>query len=429
MINMNSLSGTINKKNVAFWALYDFANSIVVVVFFLYFTQWLVVENNFSDFWYNMLFIGASILLVFTGPIFGSLADKRKAKLPFLRVVTAMLFIASVATALLANLGPANKTIIILAAICYMLTEYFYQFSLTFYDSLLYEIAPAQKRATISGFGQAANWSGQIAGILISIPILAGSVYLFGHPGRTQTLLPAIMIFAILIIPLLFFFKEKEIPQTVPLEPLLEYKNYFKSFFSLLQYPGVGLFLLSFFFYNDMILTAQNNFPIYLEQVFHVNDNAKSMLLGGILITSAIGAFAGGLIADRIGSKKVLIWILWAWLFVFGGLFYTSNFSFFVTVSIIMGFFYGATWTVSRAVMSLLIPPEKQTYAFSYYSLMARFATLLGPLIWGIITTSLIHLGSVRYKIAGGSLIIFIVIGILIAKKIPDNKIYGTAGE
>ena len=41
----------MNRKNIALWTLYDFANSIVVVVFFLYFSQWLVVDKGVSDFW------------------------------------------------------------------------------------------------------------------------------------------------------------------------------------------------------------------------------------------------------------------------------------------------------------------------------------------------------------------------------------------
>ena len=36
----------MNKKNIFLWTLYDFANSIVMIVFFLYFSQWLVIEKN-----------------------------------------------------------------------------------------------------------------------------------------------------------------------------------------------------------------------------------------------------------------------------------------------------------------------------------------------------------------------------------------------
>lgn len=41
-----------NKKNVFLWALYDFANSIISIVFFLYFAQWIVVDRGVLDFYF-----------------------------------------------------------------------------------------------------------------------------------------------------------------------------------------------------------------------------------------------------------------------------------------------------------------------------------------------------------------------------------------
>ena len=44
------------KKNVFLWALYDFANSLVSIVFFLYFAQWLVIDQGVADIWFNLTF-------------------------------------------------------------------------------------------------------------------------------------------------------------------------------------------------------------------------------------------------------------------------------------------------------------------------------------------------------------------------------------
>ncbi len=48
----------IDTKRLVLWSLYDFANSIVMIVFFLYYSQWLVVDRGVSDFWFNMTFVG-----------------------------------------------------------------------------------------------------------------------------------------------------------------------------------------------------------------------------------------------------------------------------------------------------------------------------------------------------------------------------------
>jgi len=37
-------------KSVTLWALYDFGNTIAIMVFVLYFSQWLVVDRHVPDF-------------------------------------------------------------------------------------------------------------------------------------------------------------------------------------------------------------------------------------------------------------------------------------------------------------------------------------------------------------------------------------------
>ena len=178
---------------------------------------------------------------------------------------------------------------------------------------------------------------------------------------------------------MLLWFKESPPLQTTITTIREEYRNYFKSFISLCRSPGMGRFFLGFFFFNDALLTAANNMPIYLEQVFHVSDKTKSLLLVGILITSALGAVVSGWIADKIGLKKSLIMILLGWLVIFPVLGMLTNFTIFTGVTVILGFFYGATWAVCRAVMVYLTPKDKLNHGFSYYTLAERFSSFVFP--------------------------------------------------
>ena len=56
------------KKNVFLWILYDFANSLVSIVFFLYFAQWIVIDRGISDLHFNLTFTISALLLLFTAP-------------------------------------------------------------------------------------------------------------------------------------------------------------------------------------------------------------------------------------------------------------------------------------------------------------------------------------------------------------------------
>ncbi len=411
----------MNRKNVFLWTLYDFANSIVTIVFFLYFSQWLVIDHGVSDFWYNMIFTVGSALLLITAPVLGSIADRTGREHTYLNRITFLTFICYVITSIITLFFTQS---VFLAILFFLLANYFYQFSFVFYNSLLEKIAPPEKCATISGIGQAGNWLGQIAGLLITLPIVSGVIYFIGAPGRAQTFLPSAIIFFVLSLPMIFWFKMPTTQklQTEKMSLKQEYKSQWKQFKDLIKEPNMRLFLLSYFFFNDAILTAANNFPIYMEKVFSISDTTKALLMMGILLTSAIGALAAGWIADHIGLKKTLTIILGSWIIIFPTLGLTGNFTTFIIFTVLMGIFYGATWTITRTAMVALCPKEKLNYGFSFYTLAERVSTLVGPLSWGIITVLFANLGIIRYRIAIIAMAGFVAVGMIILKRVHIKK-------
>ena len=410
----------MNKKNVFLWTLYDFANSITAIVFFLYFSQWLVIDRGVSDFWYNMIFTIGSLILLLTAPILGSIADKNGKQQSYLNWITVLTFLSFLGVSFI-TLFFSHQ--VFLAVLFFFFVNYLYQFSFVFYNALLHYIAPQEKWGRISGIGQTGNWLGQIAGLVITLPLASGAVYLVGEVGRAQTFLPATIIFFILALPMLLYFKlpkQEKTDNKIILKK--EYKNYWNQFKELIKSPSMGLFLLAFFFFNDAILTAANNFPIYLARVFNVSDNIKSMLLLGILATSAVGAFCSGWVADKIGLKKTLEIVLGSWVIILPALGLISNFNLFVIFTVLMGFMYGATWSVTRAVMTALCPKEKLNFGFSFYTLAERVSTLVGPLAWGLITSVFIGLGPTRYRIAMIAMAVFVSIGFYFIRKVEIKK-------
>ena len=410
----------MNRKNVFLWTLYDFANSLVMIVFFLYFSQWLVVDKGVSDFWWNMIFTIGSVLLLLTAPILGSRADRTGRQQKYFNRITILTF--------LCFLGASFTTLffsqkVLLAVLFYLLANYLYQFSFIFYNAFLRDIAPKEKWGRISGIGQAGNWLGQITGLLITLPLASGAIYLIGEAGRAQTFLPSAILFFILALPMLLFFKlpkQENINYQVSLKE--EYKSQWNQFKDMVKDQNMKLFLIAYFFFNDAIITASNNFPIFLQNVFSVPDNTKSMILVGILATSVIGALCSGWVADRIGLKKTLTIVIGSWVILFPVLGLVTNFSLFVFCTILMGFLFGSIWTVTRAAMIALTPPEKLNFGFSFYTLAERVSTFLGPLAWGLITSLFINLGPTRYRLAAISMAVFVAIGLYIVRKVEIKE-------
>ena len=409
----------MNKKNIFIWTLYDFANSLVEIVFFLYFAQWLVVDRGVSDLWYNMLFTIGSLLLLVTAPVLGSIADRTGREQRYLNSITVLTFLSFLGATIITLFFSGE---VYLAALFFLLANYFYQFSFVFYNALLYRIAPREKWGMVSGIGQSGNWLGQIGGLLVALPFASGAVYLIGEAGRAQTFLVPTVLFFLLALPMIFFFrlpKKENAEQGMSLTSLKEeYKNQWSRFRGLVKVPGMGMFLLAYFFFNDAILTASNNFPIYLENVFSIPDDTKSLLLVGILATSAVGAVGAGWVSDKFGLKRTLLFVLGSWALLFPTFALVNNFSLFVAYSIFMGFLFGAVWTVSRAAMTALCPPNQLNFGFSFYTLSERVSTLLGPLVWGLIVTSFMHIGADRYRLALGAMGIFVAIGWYLMRKV-----------
>jgi UMF1 family MFS transporter len=410
----------MDKKRLFLWSMYDFANSIVLIIFYIYFSQWLTIEMGVSDFWYNFIFTASSILLLITAPVAASIADKKKIKMPGLRITTILTFVFFFITGVIVAFYPIHT---VWAMVFATLAMYLYLFCFTYYHPLLSDVAPPEKRGLASGWGIFGNELGQISALLVSIPLATGAIVLFNTSLRAQTLIPAAILFLLFSLPMLVFFKEKSVKQEVEINIKSEYKGIIRSTLEMFKLPGLGRFFLAYFFFNDAIITASNNFAIYLERVFGVSDTTKSLVLVGIILVGAIGAPISGWISDRIGWKKTLMWLLVGFAVIFPALAVISNFYIFLAVVIAMGLWWGGIWSVTRAIVIDLTPEYDLNQSFTFYTLMERFSTLVGPISWGLIVAFTSQTNGLNYRIAIASMTVFILIGLYIARKLPDKKV------
>ena len=309
----------------------------------------------------------------------------------------------------------------ILSLVFFTLGLYAYLLSFTFYTPLINDISSPSNLGKISGYGIAANYLGQIVGLVLVLPFANGSFNLFGGLPRAETLLPAILVFFLLSLPMLILFKEPP-KEKRAFNLRSETKISLGETKLLFKMPGVFLFLLAYFLFNDAILTAANNFSIFLEQVWQVSDTIKTYILLGILASSAIGGFVSGVIADRFGHKRTLIFILAGWVVILPVIALVKDFSIFVVTTSLMGLWFGSSWTVSRSVMSYLSPANKHNLAFGYFGLVERASSFIGPIVWGLIATNLISLGSGRYRLAAAILTVFVVLGLIALVRVRDDK-------
>jgi UMF1 family MFS transporter len=321
-----------------------------------------------------------------------------------LNIATIGTFIGYGAAALLAD----HNAHVLLVAALFLIGQYFYQLSFVFFNTMLNDKADESHRSRASGIGQFASSLGFVAGIALTLPFAA---------SRTAPLLPAVIAFFILALPMMIFYREpKQKGKVSSSEPIRETKVFAKKMIAFFVASAATPMLVAFFFFNDALLTVSNNYSIYLERVFHVPDSTKSLLPAAILGMSAIGAAIGGWVGDKIGALKTMKIILILWIIVLPLVAIAPNFLIIAILTPITGLLIGSIWTVTRSYLSLVLPEKDMGYGFSFYTIAERFATLIGPLTWGAV----IWIGGIDnsvYRVAMGAMTAYMIIGLWILMK------------
>lgn len=412
-------------KNVFLWGLYDFANTpLTVAMGGLFLAQWVVLDNHLPDIWYGGVFTAATILILVTSPFWGALSDSMAKRMPLLKWMTFAFIILGFVTSLVivSPIQPKTRVYIVLAL--FFLLQYVYQISLIFYNLLMESISHSNTRGIISGIGQLFGELGWLLSPLFLLPFSAGLVILAGEPGRGQVFLPATILMALLGLPMLIWFKEHN-RQRKSHSPNfnLVLKSTFVGLKTLVrENKNVAVFLFSFMFISDALLTASLYFAIYMDQIFHATDFQKYIALALMEIVNIISCYIVGKLSDLKGIKKLYVIACVDLTMIFAIAPFVTSLNIFYIVSCVIGFGFGAFYTTSRALLFKIAPVKKIGEYFGIFSTFQKFASIIGPLTWGGITLLLVNYGVFRYRVAIFSISILVLIGLILATKVKEAK-------
>jgi UMF1 family MFS transporter len=399
------------KRKISYWALYDFANSIVFVVFVFFFSQWLVIEQGQPAWWYNAALSISALLFTLAAPFVSLQIDRSGQKIAGLRLWTALSFVGFLTVSWIAL---SSDRMDALAAVLFTLTLTAFLLCLLYHVPMLNDLSTRENRSKISGLGQGANSLGQVAGLLLALPFVSGAVVLFGGSGREETLLPATLLFGLLSLPLLFLYRET----LLPVGDEAVSRNAFSLLRVIFSHKPVVLFLAANFFFTNALLTFANNFPLFLEEVHGVADTTKALLTVAILTIAFIGAIVFGIIGDRKGIKRTLLFALATWVILLPAIAFAPNFQVLIPILLVAGILYGPVLGLSRALMGQLALPSLTASSFSYHTLTERFAAFAGPAVW---SGALVAFGggAQGYQAAFLAMVVFLLIGMVFLWKVP----------
>jgi len=371
------------------------------VNFLVYFSKWIVLDGGLSDMSYNLVFVISAAALLLTGPALAAHTDKCNDRKLFLNLATIATIASYMAAALFAIFGAH----ILLAFFGLLAGQYFFQLAYIFFDPLLNDLADEKNRARASGFAQFASAAGLVFGLAIFLPLVESG-------GRLASLVPSVILFAILAAPLMIFYREKSCKAPI-VKPKIKLGFDWKMFRNFLLTSAAAPVLIAFFFYTNALNTITNNYSIYAGAVLNMPDSTTAIILIVTQIAAMIGALLIGFFGDKFGIRRSLLAILWTWLLLIPLIAASSNMNLFFVLAGILGLTIGAGWAASRAYISTNLESGKVGYGFSFYTIFERFSAMVGPLAWG----GVLLVGG-GYRLAMLSMAGFILVGLIILMRI-----------
>jgi UMF1 family MFS transporter len=407
------------RKMVLSWCLYDWANSAfatiimaaVLPVFYSSVAGANLSKTTASSYWgyTNTL---AMLVVAFSAPILGALADHRGIKKRFLALFAGM---GIVSTSFLVLVGKGDW---FLASLLYIIGMVGFSGGNNFYDSLLPHVAGEKDIDRISSLGYALGYLG--GGILLAFNLaMILKPHWFGIAdaewGTRYSFLTVGVWWAAFSIPIL---KNVPEPPVVPIPG--ESSNALRAslqrlaltFHNLRQYREAFKFLIAFWLFNDGIGTI-----ISMAVIFGAEINIpQAHLIGSILAVQFIGipfSILFGRLAGWMGTKRAIFLGLAVYTGIsIGGYFIQTALHFWI-LAVLVGFVQGGTQALSRSLFGTMIPKSRSAEFFSFYDVSSKFAGIIGPFVFGLVgqLTGSSRLSVVALVIffIGGGMILFTV--------------------
>lgn len=408
------------RLSVVSWTIYDLANTIFALgVGSLYFADWLTDQQSRLPGWLTSRFDQpadlaltialdlAMVVVIVLGPWIGARSDHRGGRIRYLIPLTAL---AVTPTFFLASAGVVGSlALFALAVVGFNLGS-------VVYDALLPDVSTPQTIGLVSGAGIAVGYIGSFVAVAI------GALFLdvHGHAFVFKAIAVSFLVFAI---PTFLFVKERPRGRQAgrPATFTSSARRLVASWRKTRAYPGVTRFLVGRFFYTDAVNTLIGGYlTIYAKEELGFTSGDLQALLTVAISAAIIGGFFGGRFVDRFGPRLLLHGVLYCWMVamaigVLAGAAGTKALAW--PLGGLGGLALGATWAADRVYMQRISPPRYLGEFYGLYATVGRFATLLGPLMWGIVVTVL----GLPREVALGALIGFIVVGRWVLQRVDDS--------
>ena len=403
------------------WALYDFANTIysyAIVSFAM--GLWLRNALGTADgtFWFGVANAASVGLNALVSPVLGAMSDRGGRRLPYLLFFTAQTVIATAAIGLLPQ---GSSGFVVLGLVLFTIANFSYQAALIYYDATLPVVSKPTTRGRVSGVGVAVGYIGTIVIALLILVTDSGSSGL--------TFLMAAALFGLFSLPIFLLVREPAGSgyRFRVSDAMASWGQLRTTIGHAREVPGLLRFLVARFFYTDPVNTVIVVMSVFAVDAIGLTEGQANLVLLGLTVAAVLASFGWGILVERIGPKRTLMYVLATWCIglVIGGA--VLELPTFLVAGILLGAGLGGVWTSDRVFMLRLSPPERIGEFFGLYGLAGKFSAITGPLLYGTIVSTLLNAGwgKAAFQVGIFSFLILMVVGIILLRGVPDRPTEG----
>jgi len=298
---------------------------------------------------------------------FGKLSDEKGVRIPFIRWGY---FLSAISKPMMAMMP--NALWILLARSTDRLGK---GIRTAARDALLSQEATPETKARVFGFHRAWDTAGAIIGPLLAL------LFLKYYPDQYEKLFYLAVIPGMIAVLLIFFLKEKKMPL-----PVRE-KGSFFSFFGYWkkanqQYRNLlkGLIIFAIANSSDVFL---------LLKVKEITGSDTTTIFVYILynIIFSFASYPLGILADRIGMKKVFLFGLLLFSIVYGSFAFATTTQEIAFLFVLYGLYAAATEGIAKAWITNLADKTETATAIGLFTSVQSIASLSASLIAGMLWT------------------------------------------
>jgi len=415
-----------HKRAITAWTMYDWANStfattMMAAVLPIYYASLGAACDSpamMTSRWGFTTALAALIAAVIS-PVLGAIADFRGSKKKFLAV---FMVLGVVATALL--FFPNQPGDWFIASFIFVFANIGFAGSLVYYDALLPHVARADEIDQVSSRGYMMGYIG--GGILLAVNLVMIMFLPTWIPSLSTGLMTRLSFVTVAIwwfafsIPLFKRVKEPErriVAGEAGMSAIkVSFQRLGKTFSDLKKYRDLSLGLLAFWIYANGIGTIITMATAYGKELQFSN----MTLIGTLLMVQFLAApfaYLFGWLSKKLGIKKSIYLSLSIYtLIAIAGYFLYQEWQFWV-LGAAVATVQGGSQALSRSMIGRMMPKSKSAEFYGFFSVFEKFASILGPLIFAVISRIM---NESRLSIA--SLVVFFAVGIFVLSKVNIDR-------